>query len=132
MVTPATNSAAITNTSRRLIVIWFSPSFSLTDHPFTAQYFDVLLPVLIDAYFHQRNIRREHADQSSGCLMVRKQRRDQDQQRRRVLQTALGEVAVALKVPGFAMPLDRDPVVQRLKREIRIGRRFDFDYNQPP
>lgn len=49
-----------------------------------------------------------------------------------ILKPPAGAVSLPLEIARLSMPLDGDPVVQRLKRKIRVRRGLDFNDHQPP
>src|SRR5262249_25410133 len=107
-----------------------SPTFSLTEHRFTTQDFDLLLPRLVYSDFGQRHLLRQHGYDPASRFVIREQWSNQNEQRRLIAQVASAKIALLLEIAGRSMPLYRNPIIQGLEWQVRIGRSLDLDDNQ--
>jgi hypothetical protein len=58
--------------------------------------------------------------------------RNQQQSRGIAEQLAPWEIPVSVELATFHVPLDADPVVQRLQRQMNVFRSFQFNHREPP
>src|SRR5262245_61942779 len=73
----------------------------------------------------------DRAREQLGCLVKPEQRRDEIEQRRRINQLETFKVAATVEVPARAVPLDSQPVVQRLKWKLDFLANLQFHDYQP-
>ena len=75
--------------------------------------------------------RREEAQDGFGGGMEFERRRHQQQPRRLGAQLDAGKITVRGELAAVQMPFDADPIIQRLQRQVQIGRRLQLDHRQP-